>query len=285
MRKYLLILSAIILTSCSETSNLEEVLSVSVRPQKYLLKALAGENCKINVLIPSGASPATYEPTTRQMIDVAKSKAYFRIGHIGFERAWMEKIEKNSPQTHFFDSSEGVQLITGKAYKHGNHTHKAGVEPHIWMSPKAMKIQAQNIANALISINKNKQKFYLKNLKKLINKIDSIDKYVTHKLSKHKGKTFFIFHPALTYFARDYGLRQVAIETEGKSPSPAHLAKIVDETRNLNVKVIFVQAEFDTDNAKIIAKETNAKIITIDPLDENWENQMTKIANLLSENL
>ena len=221
-------------------------ITVSILPQKYFVEKIVKKNFKINVMIPPGASPATYEPLPQQMKELNKSILYFRIGYIPFEKAWMKRISSINKNMKIIDTSKGIKLI----YK------KKGIDPHIWLSPNAVRIQLKNILNAFIKIDSKNKEFYKKNYKDFINEIESLNNNIKNSLKNVKNKYFLVYHPTWAYFARDYDLIQIPIEIEGKTPTPIGLKKIIDIARKNKIKVIF------------------------DPLSLNWLENMKKIANV-----
>ena len=160
--------------------------------------------------------------------------------------------------------------------------HILGVEPHIWSSAYNAQIIAGNIVNALCTIDKNNEETYMERYKNLCNQIEHTDSLICHMLSApNADRAFMIYHPALSYFARDYGLHQISIEEDGKEPSPSHLKNLIDTCKEEKVRVIFVQPEFDRRNAEIIAKQTGTKVVPINPLSYDWEEEMLNIAREL----
>lgn len=279
------ILVPLLAIGCSGSSRKEKnerIVTVTIEPQRYFAEAIAGDKFKIVSIVPKGSSPETYDPTPQQLVSLGDSKAYLRIGHIGFETTWMEKLTENTPHLLMFDTSEGIDLIRGTGHAHGDHFHPGGIEPHVWSSAVNAKIIARNMYNAFCTLDKENEEYYLARYDSLNRRIHATDSLVRDILSNHAGKTFMIYHPALSYFARDYSLQQIAIEEEGKEPSPAHLKKLIDTCLREEVKVIFIQPEFDRRNAEIVAEQTQAKIIPIHPLAYNWEEEMIHIAKSLT---
>lgn len=274
--KIYIILFAIIFSACipKKFEIDKNHISVSINPQKYFIERIARDYYSVNVLVPSGSSPATYEPTARQVKEVTKSVSYMKIGNIGFEKAWMERFSKINKKMTVTDMSKGINLIRGEQVKHGDHFHDGGVDPHIWLSLKSAKIIAKNTLNALIILEPSLKEGFVNNYVDLITEIDKVEKDIIEMLSPYEGKSFLIYHPALGYFARDFNLNQIAIELEGKTPTPAHLKNVVDKSQEENIRVIFIQKEFDAENAKVIATEIGAEIIEIFPLSENWLNEI-----------
>ena len=283
MRKnFLYIALLIFLFSCSNKVQQENIITVTIEPQRYFAEQLVDSLFHIECMVPSGTSPETYDPAPAQMAKLARSKAYFCIGHIGFEEVWMDKLKQNYSQIHFFDNSEGVSLIKSGHF-HGDHFHSGGADPHTWSSPKAVRLIVQNMYSALIEIDPENQDRYAANLQNLLEKIDAIDEKITEILENSSQKAFVIYHPALTYFARDYGLTQYSIEEDGKEPSPEQLKSLIESAKEKGVKTVFVQREFDKKNAELIANETGCRLIIINPLSYDWGEEMLHIAQALSD--
>ena len=273
--------------SCRTNRDIEHkpVITVSILPQKYLLEQIVDDRYKINVMIPPGVSPATYDPTPGQLKQLSKSLAYLRIGHIGFENTWMEKIASINKSMLLFDLSSGIEYINNDHHHAKNEDDYCNIDPHIWISPKEVKIICFNIYVALKILDPTDSLFYEQNYHNFIAVLDSIDREINKSLSVLKRRKFFIYHPALTYFARDYQLEQVAIENEGKAPSPVHMKRLINLAKEENIRTIFIQEQFDIENAQILAKEIEGNIIRINPLDENLQNQILYISNQLQKAL
>jgi zinc transport system substrate-binding protein len=260
----------------------KKVLFVSILPLKYFADQLIDGNFEVEVMVPPGASPETYSPTPKQMIHLSEAKAYFSIGYLGFEQVWLENFKATNANLQVYPTSAGIEMIK-EEQTHTDHDHPAGVDPHIWSSPKTAQIMAENMCNGLKKIDPANTAAYDANLKKLKLKISSVDSAITRIFKESSEKRFVVFHPALGYLARDYGLEQLAIEFEGKIPSPKHLKQVIEAARKAKVKFILIQKEFDAENAEVIAKETGSTILQIDPLDYNWSEQVIDIAQKISK--
>ena len=282
MKRLIPILTIFICFACGNTAQKSEkaIITVTIEPLRYFTEAIAGENYQVVSMVPKGSSPESYDPTPQQLVNLSKSQAYFRIGHIGFEQAWMKKLEANCPNMKIYDTSKGIDLIRDKGHWHGNHFHEGGVEPHIWNSTQNALIIADNIYQALCELDSTHQADYKNRLDRLKQSIQQTDAE-TRKLLENADSTFLIYHPALSYFARDYGLKQISIEEGGKEPSPAQLKKLIETCRNENVHTIFVQQEFDQRNAQLIAHELGIDIVSINPLSYDWTEEMLQTAKAL----
>jgi zinc transport system substrate-binding protein len=292
--KFILLFIVLIyaLTSCNSPSepSAERTISVSILPQKYFVEAIAGDKVKVNVMIPPGASHSSYEPTARQMNNLVHSQAYFKIGYLDFELSWMPRFTGANPAMKVFDLSTGIDLIRGSCdenhenVKSHQDSGEKGIDPHIWMSPQNVKIIASNILNSLKSLYPSDSSVFLSNYQSFLLQVDEIDSLYKLNAEKLTGRSFVIYHPALAYLARDYGMHQIVLEFDGKEPPPAHIKAIIDLAMEKNIHTVFVQKQFSIDNSRSLAKEINAEIVRIDPLDEDWKGQMINILNCLLAN-
>ena len=251
-------------------------ISVTIEPQRYFAEKIAGDLFQINCVTPAGQSPETYDPTPQQMVQISQSQAYFRIGEIGFEQAWMKNLQSQNPDMVVFDLSEGMELIKNEeeAHEEGeahHHHHHGSVDPHIWTSISGARVIAQNTCQAFIKLDPENHE-----------EIDSTEAEMKQLLQPLAGTAFIIYHPALTYFAREFGLKQLCIELDGKEPSPAQLKQLLEMATQSDAKVVFVQQEFDQKNAELIAKETGCRLVAINPLSYNWHDEMIRLATILA---
>ena len=282
MKTLIYLLTLLIMCACGNSSQKSEkpIITVTLEPLRYFAEAIAGEHYDVVSMVPKGSSPESYDPSPQQLVALSRSEAYLRIGYIGFEQAWMKKLEANAPDMKVFDTSQGVDLIRGEGHWHGDHYHEGGVEPHIWNSTRNAIIIAENIYAALCELDATHQEEYKNRFDTLKETIRRTDENVRTFL-ENADSTFLIYHPALSYFARDYGLKQVSIEDGGKEPSPAQLKALIETCRNENVHTIFVQQEFDQRNAQLIANELGVNIVSINPLSYDWVKEMIRIAEAL----
>lgn len=262
----------------------ERVITVSIPPFKYFVEAVADSDFTVNVMLPPGADHHSWEPLPRQITALAGSEAFIINGHLGFEYAWMERFREVNPGMKITDLSRGISLIepVAKAYHSGPGHEDEGVDPHYWISPKEAYIMAATVRDLVTELNPSQAERYALNYYRLIARITEVDSVVTRLLEDASSRTFMIFHPALAYLARDYGLEQISFEDEGKSPSPARMKELVDLTREKGIKIIFIQAEYDLKSAQVIAEETGAKLIKIDPMNPEWGKAVVDIALAIS---
>lgn len=275
------------------------VISVTILPQKHFVEKIAGDLVHVNVLVPPGTSPEFYSLMPSQMKELSESAAWLRIGKIGFEEGWIDKIRQNTPDLKIFDTSVQANWITGekdtheasdtelespahheepktRAYQEQGHVH--GIDPHIWSAPDEVKKIVTETWKALSSLIPDKKEILEQNYQAFMQEIDRLDQDLKKTLDPVKNRKFLIFHPALTYFARQYDLEQISLEVEGKEPSPRHMRSIIERARAEKIRLIFIQKEFDIENAQQLAREIDGEIFQIDPLSEQWEQQLRNIA-------
>jgi zinc transport system substrate-binding protein len=283
MMKKSLFLFFVILFACQpkskEASNL---VSVSILPQKYIVDQISGGLLQVNVLVPPGSSPHNYEVLPSQMKDLAKSKMWLQIGLLTFEDAWKQKLAEINKDLIIVNGSEGILPLAGDDHHEEGHEHEGAFDPHVWLAPAEVKMLAQNTLKALKSGFPEKSSAFEKNYSSFILKVDSLSAQIEQQLAPLNNRNILIFHPALGYFARQYKLVQIPLELDGKEPSPKHMKDIVDLAHEQNIKVIFIQKEFDSENALQLSREIGGEVVVIDPLDYNWEKQMLDITEKIA---
>ena len=252
------------------------VITVSIPPFAYFVEAVAGDDFKVNIMLPPGADHHIWEPLPAQINALAGSEAFIINGQLGFEQAWLGRFREINPEMRILDLSDNIDLIeTNEADgeddpdNHEGHLH-GGPDPHYWMSPVSAYVIAEDVTKFLTELNPSSAQKYEAGLKALQKKIAGVDSALRKELSGAPSTTFLIYHPALGYMARDYGLEQISFENEGKSPSPARMKELIDIARDKGIGIIFIQAEYDLRNAESLAGETGARLIVINPMNREW---------------
>jgi len=266
---------------------------VSINPQKYFVQQIGKDLVDIRVMVAPGASPATYEPRPRQMADLSTARVYFAIG-VAFENVWLDKISAVNPQMKVVHTDNGIQKIPMAVHHHPDQanpdypkeTHydedehgSRGLDPHIWLSPPLVKTQARSILAALQEVDPDRQDSYAANYHQFIDRIDELDADLKKTFAGKPNLQFMVFHPAWGYFGQAYGLKQVPIEIEGKSPKPARLKALIEHARKKGIKVIFVQPQFSSKSAELVAREIGGQVAFADPLAEDWLANLTSVAD------
>lgn len=240
---------------------------VSVPPQAYLVERIGGDRVKVHVMVPPGASPATYEPSPQQLVALGKSSLYVEVGHPDFlfEQRHLDGLLDVSPIVSVVDMLAGTE-----ASCLAEQGLDLGEDPHLWLSPKRMRSSAIEIEAVLARLDSKGASEYRRNLDELLSDIDRLDHEIDTLMAGLQGRRFMVFHPAWSHLACEYGLRQMAIEAGGKEPGPAQLVATIEEARGEGIRVIFVQSGFSDRSARVIADELGARVESLDPLARDW---------------
>lgn len=279
MKKYLtLLIAPLLLAACNRTPQTDDrAMVVTILPLRTIVGSIVGSDFDIDVLVPAGASPETFEPTPRQFARLNRARHIFSVGLIDFENSLLSKLQQ--PE-NVVNLSRGIELIEGNcAHHHDGKEHAHGIDPHVWTSPRALQQMADNTYKAIHAAYPDSAK-YTVNYGKLKAALQQLDAEVGARLQEAGTRYFLIYHPALTYYARDYGISQVAIENEGKEPSAKELARIIRQARADGITRIFYQSQFPASTVEIIARDLGATSIAIDPLREDV---LTNIAEITAQ--
>jgi len=271
-----------LIVSCGRRNEPDErIISVSIAPFRYFVEGIAGEKYSVNVMVPAGANPHIYEPYPDQLTKLRHSVAYISNGYLGFELTWLDRFYEMNRKMKKLSLGDAIDPIAPEDHNDGDHIETA--DPHYWVSPMCAMKMAASVRDFLIELDPVNGVEYTDNFKILAGKIGEVDSLAKELSSSLAGKSFLIYHPNLGYLARDYGLKEIAIEMEGKEPSPSRLRELIDLAKADSHKVIMVQREYDTRNARAIADEAGARVIVIDPLSEDWFASTTEIIRILRE--
>jgi len=249
---------------------------VSIVPQKTFLQEIAKDKVNITTMVKPGVSMHTYEPKPSDMKSIAKADIYFGLG-VEFEKHWLNKFKSINTKMLIKDTSYGIKRLTMK--KHSKNPHKQSLDPHIWTSPTNVKIIAKNMLDALVLKDKANEAFYMKNYKEFISKINKTNQEIKTIISKKDHNKFMVFHPSWQYFAKEYNLKQIPIEIEGKNPKPKMLKNLIVQAKKENIKAIFASPYHSDKMARLITNELNIRLIKITPMNENWSKTLIKMAN------
>jgi zinc transport system substrate-binding protein len=277
MRKIFFLLITCFTISCGRdgTDSGKKIITVSIAPFKYFVEEIAGNDFTVNIMVPAGADPHTYEPFPEQINKLRKSVAYISNGYLGFEMNWLDRFYETNQSMKKLSLGDSIDPLTSSHQHEGGHIE--GADPHYWVSPRCALIIASSVKGFLCELNPVQKPKYESNYHVLISKIQEVDNKARELFSDVPDKCFMIYHPNLAYIARDYGLEEIPVEFEGKEPTPSRMRELIDRARKDKLKTIFVQREYDTKNARAIAGEIGAQIILIDPLSENWLKATSEI--------
>ncbi len=277
-----------------ETNDQDQLdITVSIIPQKYFVKKIGGDRVDVNVMVEPGVTPHTYEPKPQQLQALSEAEAYIATG-VPFEKVWMDRISQANPEMLTVDSSEGIEKLTMVDHDHGHDDHghdhnhneeESNLDPHVWLSPRLVKIQAQKIYETLVELDPKYQETYQTNLDNFLQEIDELDNKIRNNLANLEQRKFIVFHPAWGYFAEEYNLTQVPVEVGGQEPSAAELSNLIKEAKTENIKVIFAQPELSSQSAETIAKEINGEVLLISPLGQDWSDNLLEVSQTFAKAL
>lgn len=250
---------------------------VSVPPQAYFVRAIGKDTITINTIVPPESSPETYEPKLSQIRAFAQARIFFGVG-MPYEAPYFSRIQQTNKNISYINLGKLLHNIKSNY----THDHNHAYDPHIWLSLTAIKPQAMAIYQALAALNPSKESFYKQNLIALLAKIDTIKNDLDAILMPHKGKAFLVIHPAFSYFAKDFGLEEFALEEEGKEAKIKSLSQMPELIRQKKITTLFMQPQFDRTRAESIAKMLNLKLEILDPLSEDWEANLYSIAQKIT---
>lgn len=282
----LLVLSVMLAGTPSPVLGSESRVSafVSIIPQKFFVEKIGGDHVTVTAMVQPGANPATYEPRPSQMAALATARLFFAIG-VPFENAWMQRIAAANPRMKIVLTQQGIEKMPMAAFHNDQRRHRGTLDPHIWLSPRLVKVQAGHIARALSEADPLHRAQYKENYHRFIRELDSLDADLRHIFAGRQGLEFMVFHPSWGYFAHDYGLRQVPVEIEGKTPKPTQLKQLIEHARKRSIRLIFVQPQFSRKSAELIARAIGARIVEVDPLAADWEQNLRRCAAAIEKAL
>lgn len=254
---------------------------VSIAPQAYFVERVGGSHVEVNILLPSDQNPATYAPSPKQMARLSLAGLFFRAG-MPFENVLLPKIENNMPNLRVVETGRAIRRTRAEE---DHHNHGNELDPHTWMSPLLVIEHADVIRETLEQVDPDHRDEYKTNYENFVRDLNLLHDEIKIALQPLAGKTFFVFHPAYGYFAETYGLRQKAVETGGKEPTARHLAGLIRLAQEEKIRVIFVQPQFSTKSAESIARAINGTAVSLDPLAEDYINNMKQMALAVKKGL
>lgn len=271
------IICALLIVGCTTKSDSDKkTIFVTITPMQSIIEEITAGDFDIEVIVPKGASPETFEPTPKQVTSFSDAEFIFSTGLIDFEKSLIERIGDDAEVANL---SNGIKLIAGSC-SHGNHKHKHGVDPHIWTSPRALRTMVTNAHKAIMAHYPDSVK-YTEATGRLLERIDALDTYCATRIKAEGVEAMMIYHPAYTYYARDYGIEQIAIEHDGKEPSLRQTTALIEKAKEHGVKAILRQPQYSEDKVRAIANDAGAEIITTDPLAEDILGEIERVTEII----
>ena len=253
---------------------------VSIAPYQFLVEQIGKGMIETKTIIPSGSNPHVYEPTSKQVLEIAQGTIWFRIGE-PFENKVISFLEYRNPRLAICDLREGIELLSSDHTQcaHSSHDH---LDRHIWMSPRLASQQAKQIAEVLSKHFPEKKEFFEQNLQKCLTELEMLDTEIDHLLAPLQERIFVVSHPAFAYFCRDYHFEQLSVEEEGKDPRPRHLEEMMEKARLKHAEIALALPQYNNKGAQIIAERLHVPIRMIDPYAHNYFETMRTLAHLIA---
>ncbi len=264
------------------------VLTVSLEPQRYLLERIAGPQWTVKTVLAKGEDPESFDPSMSDLKAIHDSRAYFKTGTLAFE----DRLENHTlTGLKVYDTSKGIKRLEGTheadihetGESHHHHHGDGEYDPHIWTSIKNAEIMAYNMLTAMIELDPADSAVYRENYRSLIASLDSCDREIGRRLAPLKGSAFMVWHPSLSYFARDYELRQLSMGADNKEMSARDFRRRIDRARSEGAVVFFVQPDFDAGRSVSIAAAAGARNATANTLAYDLPQELLSISKIISQ--
>ena len=260
----------------------------TIPPIANLIKKIGGDFVDVKVLINSGQDPHLFQPTPSQMVKLNKSTDYFTIG-MAIEKRLSSKLT-NFTSISFFDITTGINK-RGLGSTSCHHEHDSDDEcsskndPHLWLGNSQLIGLVDNIQAQLSVRDPVNSVTFEENSKALKIEVNLIHQQIKSMLAPFKGRSIMVFHPSFGYFTDTYGLIQMAIEFEGKTPTPKQFTHLVRQSQENGIKVLFIQPQFNQATGVAIAKSVGAKIVTLDSLSADINSNLIEIAKKIKDSM
>ncbi|MCI0507015.1 MAG: zinc ABC transporter substrate-binding protein [Gammaproteobacteria bacterium] len=292
-----LLLAFLVLFPASSMAKPKFTVCVSLLPQKYFVERIAGNYARVIVMVGPGQNEVTYEPKPSQLAQIEESVLYFLM-NVPFEARWIKTFTQINPKLKIVPLPDSIVLrpmtedidslgdngIHGHRHDQG-HAHVSMLDPHVWLNPRLVKHIAESMKTAFVKVDPENQQSYESGYQRFVAELDELDHYIHEQLDSISNRRFMVYHPSWGYFADEYGLQQIPIEVEGKQPGARTLSRLIEAAQQKQVKVIFVQQQFSDRDAKTIARQVGAKTITVDPLAEDYIENLKRVSRLFAEAL
>lgn len=275
-------LTAIFLSGCgnSQADNQRPVVIVTLPPHQALLQAITGDSIEVVTLLKADADAESTEFSVKDMRRIADADLYIAAGHLPFETNFIKKISEENPNLKIARADKDVELIYG-THSHDGESHTIA-DPHTWFSVKNMRRIAANMLAELRAIDPDNSDYYVANHRRLDSRLDSLDRVIRHRLSNADRHSFIVWHPSLSYFARDYGLKQLAIGAENKETTVRMMQERLRDAGKSGIKSFFIQSGIDSRQAENVARELQLKPVAVNTQEADWENQINVVVDELT---
>lgn len=277
------IASAFVMALAGCTSkNKPRTLTVSIEPQRFLLEQIVGDRWQVNTLLENGADPENFDPPMSVLKKALDSKAILIISQLPFEESLTERLGAKAAGIKIYNTSRGIDLLSGTHGSHGHSHQHEDFDPHVWSSVVNAKIMADNMLAAILEIDPDGAAYYTANHKALMQRLDALQSELMETLKENPGASFIVWHPSLSYFARDFGLNQISLGAENKELTAPQMREKIEQARTAGANVMFIQASLDRDKSQQLASQAGAHSVTINPLAYEWDDELRLVANSIA---
>ncbi len=268
--------------TCTVASAEKIKVAVSIPSQEYFANRIGGDLVEVRSFVRPDEDPCAFEPNPRRVAWISKADIYFKVG-MAFENEVIEKFAQNQPRLKIVDAAAGITLLEeGHEHDHDGHHHELeSKDIHFWLNPRLAMKMSENMLDTFITQDAAHTDTYRKNAETLFKELNALDQNIEQRLKPYAGKTFYVFHPAFSYYAQRYGLSQVAIQKDGKEPNARFLRELIKQAKSQNVKIIYAQSGFSQREAETIANEIGGSMETLNPLGEDYLKNMQMITDAL----
>ncbi len=262
---------------------------VTIPPQAFLVKSIAGKRTNVTSMVPEDGSPHTSSLTPEKIKKIRKADIYFRVGTpLPFEENNLPVFREENPDLIVVNTSRGMNLKSldehygESAADHGNGNNKA-IDNHVWLSPPNLKVMAKNVFNSLSELDPSSEQYYDKNLEELLKQISEIDNRLSRILGDFTGRNFLVYHPAWGYFGDEFKLHQVAVQEKGDKPGPMRVREIASFAKEHGLHKIIASSQFSPSTARMVARTFGGSVATINPLKRDILNELVRLAKEITE--
>ncbi|MGR3912281.1 MAG: zinc ABC transporter substrate-binding protein [Candidatus Rhabdochlamydia sp.] len=280
----LLALFCVVLSSCSrEIKPSQSSILVTIPVYAAVVETLTDHLIDVQVLVPPGSDPHTYEPKPDQIRHFTEAKVWFRIGE-SIEAKMVSFLEGYG--VDIINLSEGKKMLCEEAHHHhGHHHHHEEKDLHLWMDPTLLAEQVGDIRDHLIPHFPHMKRQIEQNAASMIEKLSQLDRELAAKLLPFKGYSLMVSHPAFGYFCNRYHLHQISIEIEGKDPLPQDIAMLMQVDHAKLIPFIIIEPQYSSKGATLIGEKLSLTCEEIDPYSPYYFSMLERLSDLIQEKL
>ena len=266
----------------------------SILPLADIVRNVAGDRFEVSCLLPPGASPHTFEPTTRQMVELSQAEAFFRMGlDLEFWAADLVESAAN-PRLRVVTVSDGIEPLRFSSHgehadeeAEGHHHEHGEFDPHVWLDPVLALTIAENVRLGLSAADPASAGYFSERAREYREKLVALDAEYKAAMGAIKVRKAVAFHDAYAYLARRYGYEIVEVieEAPGKEPGAKHIQHVIEGIRASGAGAVFVEPQFSPLMAEAIARDAGVAVITVDPIGDSSDPLRATYIGLMRFNL